>query len=390
MADRAGQQLGNYRLVRRLGSGGFAEVYLAEHIYLKKQVAVKVLHLELAQQELPNFLQEAQTIARLQHPNIISVTDFGIDDVSFLVMEYLPRGSLRDHHPYSTKVPLPTVVSYLKQVASALQYAHDTKVIHRDVKPANMLLGNNDQIILSDFGIATTAHRTVSLQTQQFTGSPHYTSPEQIAGKPRAASDQYSLAMVVYEWLCGSPAFVGEIMSVMFQQTYAPVPSLREHVPTIPPEIEQVVLKALAKDPQQRFESVQAFAQAFITVCERLLAPTINIPPQPLAPTIPARSQEKPAQQKPPVSQKTHEQWLEEGNAHYYLQQYDKAIADYTEALRLNPQYANAYYNRGNVYYVLKQYDKALADYDQALRLNPNHSDAQKWRQEAYRLLHQK
>ncbi len=289
MADRSGQHLGNYRLLRRLGSGGFAEVYLAEHIYLKRQVAVKVLHLELAQQEFPGFLQEAQVLARLKHPNIISVSDFGIEDnIPFLVMDYFPRGSLREYHPPGTTVPLPTIVSSLKQIADALQYAHDAKVIHRDVKPANMLLGSNDQIILSDFGIATVAHRTTSLQTLALSGSPHYIAPEQISGKPRPASDQYSLGMVTYEWLCGKPAFLGEPLTVMYQQTYAPVPPLREHVPTITPEMEQVVLKALAKDPQQRFESVQAFAQAFTTAFDRLLTPTVIAPPvMPLSqPTI--------------------------------------------------------------------------------------------------------
>jgi serine/threonine protein kinase len=309
MADRSGQQLGNYRLLRRLGSGSFAEVYLAEHIYLKRQIAVKVLHLELAQQEFPGFLQEAQTIARLKHPNIISVFDFGIDGVPFLVMDYLPHGSLREHHPPGTIVPLPTIVSYLKQVAEALQYAHEAKVIHRDVKPANMLISDEGRVILSDFGIATTAHRTASLQTMTLSGSPHYIAPEQIAGKPRPASDQYSLGMVIYEWLCGKPAFLGEPLAVMYQQTYAPVPRLCELIPTIIPEVEQVVLKALAKDPQQRFESVQAFAQAFTAAFEEPLAPTVIVPPQLVIPTTPAMVQKMPAQHISTVPLMTKKQW---------------------------------------------------------------------------------
>lgn len=202
MADRVGQQLGNYRLNHLLGRGGFAEVYLGEHIYLKRQVAVKVLHLQLMQQEFPSFLQEAQIIARLNHANIVPIFDFGIDGPPFLVMEYLPLGSLRDRYPLGTLVPLHMVVSRVKQIADALQYAHDAKVVHRDVKPANMLIGSNDQVILSDFGIATVAHRTTSLHTLNISGSPIYMAPEQINGKPHPASDQYALAgSVNYCWV---------------------------------------------------------------------------------------------------------------------------------------------------------------------------------------------
>src|SRR5947209_7725884 len=211
MPDLIGQQLGNYRLLQRLGSGGFAQIYLGEHIYLNRHVAVKVLHMHLVQEELEGFLQEAQTLARLDHPNIIGVTDFGISDTPFLVMEYLPDGSLRDRHRPGLPVALPTVVCYVKQIADALQYAHEAKVIHRDVKPANMLLRRNGQLALSDFGLATAAHRTASLQAaNKVVGSPAYMAPEQATGKPRPASDQYALAMVVYEWLCGKSAFHGD------------------------------------------------------------------------------------------------------------------------------------------------------------------------------------
>src|SRR5438067_2401518 len=126
MADRVGQQLGNYRLIRLLGQGGFAEVYLGEHIYLKTQVAIKLLQMQLANEDIEGFLKEARTVASLVHPHIVRVIDFGIEgETPFLVMDYAPNGTLRQRYPKGARLPLDTVVSYVKQVASALQYAHN-------------------------------------------------------------------------------------------------------------------------------------------------------------------------------------------------------------------------------------------------------------------------
>src|SRR5579859_4271051 len=126
MADRSGKQLGNYRLLRLLGTGGFAEVYLAEHIFLKAPVAIKLLHAQLGTNDMTGFLTEAQTIARLRHSHIVRVTDFGTDgDLPYLVMEYAPNGTLRQRHPRGTTLSLTAISAYVKQVADALQYAHD-------------------------------------------------------------------------------------------------------------------------------------------------------------------------------------------------------------------------------------------------------------------------
>jgi serine/threonine protein kinase len=159
MTDRVGQQLGSYRLVRLLGRGGFAEVYLGQHQRLNMQAAIKVLHTQLADAaDIQNFHREAQTIASLIHPHIVRVLDFDVKDgVPFLVMDYAPNGSLRRQHSKGVSLPLPTIVSYVKQVADALQYAHDQKLIHRDVKPENILLGWHNDVLLSDFGTATIA-----------------------------------------------------------------------------------------------------------------------------------------------------------------------------------------------------------------------------------------
>ncbi len=211
MADLTGQQLGNYRLIRLLGQGGFAEVYLGEHIHLNTQAAVKVLYTHLASEDLEKFRNEARTIARLEHPHIVRILDFGIEEnVPFLIMSYGPNGTLRQRHPKGTQVPLDTVVGYVKQLAEALQYAH----------------------------------------------------PEQLQGKPCPASDQYALGVVIYEWLSGDYPFHGFAMETAMQHMLTPPPPLHERIPTIPRVVEHVVLKALAKDPHKRFESVQAFADA--------------------------------------------------------------------------------------------------------------------------------
>src|SRR5712692_3188404 len=181
MSDRLGQQLGNYRLVTLLGQGGYAEVYLGQHVRLELQAAIKVLHAYLTGGEAEHFQQEAQTIARLAHPSIVRVFDFDVQDgMPFLVMDYAPNGSLRRRYPKGQVVPLPQIVSLVKQIAAALQYAHEQKFIHRDVKPENMLLGRQQEVLLSDFGLAALVHTSASLSTQEAVGTLSYMAPEQI------------------------------------------------------------------------------------------------------------------------------------------------------------------------------------------------------------------
>jgi serine/threonine protein kinase len=267
MTDRLGQQLGNYRLTRFLGRGGFAEVYLGEHIHLKTHAALKLLHAQLSEEDTEKFLREAQTLARLNHPHIVRVLDYAVQEgIPFLVMEYAPRGTLRTVHASKMPLPLETVVSYVQQVASALHYAHQQRLIHRDVKPENMLLTERDEVLLSDFGIALFAPQTLSVGTQEMAkpmaGTIPYMAPEQIRGEPRPASDQYALAVVVYEWLAGKKPFSGSFFEILNQHLWQPPPSLCEQVPNLSSAVEAVVLRALAKDPTQRFASVQDFAQS--------------------------------------------------------------------------------------------------------------------------------
>ncbi len=263
MAQQVHQQLGKYRIIKFLGRGGFAEVYLGEHVYLKTQAAIKVLHTHVAGTDVEMFRSEALTIAHLSHPHIIRVLDFDIEHaVPFLIMEYAPYGNLRQRHPVGTRVPPAAFLPYVRQVASALQYAHDHKLIHRDVKPENMLVGSDNKVLLSDFGTVLVSQNTLTQNTQDtVVGTLAYMAPEQIGGKARPASDQYALAVVVYEWLSGRRPFNGSYMEIVAQHLSTPPPMLDEQTLAIPHAVQQVLQRALAKDPHQRFPRVQDFAE---------------------------------------------------------------------------------------------------------------------------------
>lgn len=270
MSDRVGQQIGNYRLVKLLGKGGFAEVYLGQHVHLaSKQAAIKLLH--LLDVDVKKFQEEAETTEKLVHPHIVRLLDFAIEEgTPFLVIDFAPGGSLRSRHPKGSIVSLDTLTGYLKEIAPALQYAHDLHILHRDIKPDNVLIGRQGELLVSDFGIAVLSQtgRTSMEASYGIGGTPYYMAPEAYRGKPEKASDQYALAVVVYEWLCGSVPFSeGNFIQLGYQHAHESVPSLRERNPAIPSEVEAVIMKALSKEPKDRFASVQAFIQAFEQVC---------------------------------------------------------------------------------------------------------------------------
>lgn len=283
-SDRSGEQIGDYRLLRRLGAGSFGEVYLAEDSREPRQVALKLLKTPLTDREnLKAFLNEARSF-RLTHPCIVPLLDMGMgeQDLPFLVMEYLDGGTLRQSYPKGTRVPLEVVVRMTAQVASALQYAHDRHLIHRDVKPENMLSRADGSVLLSDFGLVTVAHASSSVNLYQlYGGTLPYMAPEQYVGQPRAASDQYALAVVVYEWLAGTRPFQGTGPEIAFQHLHAPPPSLRNQVPALPVHIEQVVFQALAKQPEERFARVQDFAEELQAASQLTVAPSSTMSPPP-------------------------------------------------------------------------------------------------------------
>jgi serine/threonine protein kinase len=293
-----GKQLGNYRILRLLGQGSFADVYLGEHIHLHTQAAIKVLQVRLVESNIQSFLNEARTIAHMVHPYIIRVLDFGVEaNTPFLVMDYAPQGTFRQRFLQGKPLPSTALFPFVKQAASALQYAHDKKLIHRDVKPENMLLGSRDEILLSDFGFAL-IQTSITRPSIETAGTASYMAPEQFQGKPQPASDQYSLGVIAYEWLTGNCPFQGSFMELASQHMMSQPPSLIQRVPGLSAQVAQVVMTALAKEPEQRFPSVRDFARALEHAClssTNHVTASLPVVPPPFLATPPGLPTDPPA-----------------------------------------------------------------------------------------------
>ncbi|MBN1201697.1 MAG: protein kinase [Anaerolineae bacterium] len=275
MTGLTGQVLGNYRIIERIGLGGMATVYKAYQASMDRYVAIKVLPRQLADDPsfIGRFEHEAQTIARLEHKHILPVYDFGeYDGYTYLVMRYVESGNLKDLTKQGP-LPLPDVVTYLSQIADALQYAHDRGVIHRDVKTSNILIGEGKQTYLMDFGIAKLAVGSTQFTgTGALLGTPAYMSPEQCSGMPvDTRSDIYSLGVVLYEMLTGAVPFEAETpVAVVLKHIQDPLPSPRLLNPSIPESVERVLLHAMAKEPESRFQSAKEMADALQNAFEAL------------------------------------------------------------------------------------------------------------------------
>ncbi|HLH62677.1 MAG TPA: serine/threonine-protein kinase [Ktedonobacteraceae bacterium] len=261
MRDWRGWMIGRYRLIRLLGRGGMGEVWLAEDGQLRRQVAMKLLPIDVANGRafLEDFEREARAAAALEHPNILQVHDFGEQQVdtntlvAYLVMPNIVGGSLRDRIlAVSGPLPPAEALSYLRQAASAIDYAHSKQVLHRDIKPANMLLQQN-WLFLADFGIAKLlSSPTFAGRTHSGAGTPEYMAPEQVQGHAVAASDIYSLAMTAYLLLTGHLPFQGDMLSVLRKQVEEEPPRPRLFNPAMPLVVEQALLWGLAKRPIDR------------------------------------------------------------------------------------------------------------------------------------------
>ncbi|HET8840921.1 MAG TPA: serine/threonine-protein kinase, partial [Ktedonobacteraceae bacterium] len=315
-----GQQIGRYRLSRLLGSGGMGEVYLAEDPRIEQQVAIKIVQGEsvyatesLGKEASDLFIREVRVIAKLDHPNILPLYDYGegeIDSVAvtYIAMPYRREGSLASWlKRQSDKPPVSDDIApfFLSQAARALQHAHEHFIIHQDVKPSNFLLRErNDSpdhpdLLLADFGIAKFSSASVNM-SMTIRGTPTYMAPEQWRGHPVFASDQYALAIMIYQILTGRAPFLGNIEQLMYAHIHhqAATPSILNS--RISPAVDAVLLKALAKEPEHRFPSLSAFDAAFneawSTTSQQTatwVLPTINFVantppiPSPTPPSVP-------------------------------------------------------------------------------------------------------
>ena len=263
MTELIGQMLGPYRIIEQIGMGGMATVYRAYQLSMDRYVAVKVLPRHLAQSSsfMGRFEQEAHTIAKLEHPYILPVHDYGEQDGNtYLVLRLVEAGTLRDLMAEQGPLSLDRIQRIVEQVGGALDYAHSEGVIHRDVKPSNVLLDSRGDCFLTDFGIARLVEGTAEFTaTGGIVGTPAYMSPEQGMGhKVDVRSDIYSLGIILYEMVTGKVPFEAETpYAVLMKHATAPLPPPRESNPDLPESVEQVILKALAKNPDDRYQQVQ-------------------------------------------------------------------------------------------------------------------------------------
>jgi len=267
MEDLTGRQFGPYQIVAPLGEGGMAAVYKAYQPAMERYVALKVLPRQLAQSEefIARFQREARLLAQLQHPHILPVFDFGqADGFSYIVMPFVQTGTLADLLK-KRRVSLPEVLRIMTQVGDALGYAHTRGLIHRDVKPSNVLVDERGNCLLTDFGLARMAEATSKLTSSgAIMGTPAYMSPEQGAGaNVDGRTDLYALGVILYEMVTGRVPYTAETpIAIVFKHIQDPLPPARNLAPDLPEELELVLLKALAKNPADRYQTAEDFIQA--------------------------------------------------------------------------------------------------------------------------------
>ncbi|MGN1379527.1 MAG: Stk1 family PASTA domain-containing Ser/Thr kinase [Bacilli bacterium] len=258
-----GQKISDrYQIIKSIGEGGMANVYLAYDTILERNVAVKVLRGDLANDEkfVRRFQREALQASSLSHPNIVEVYDVGEDSGEYyIVMEYVEGKHLKNLLKKRGKLTIPEVVDIMLQVTSGLSVAHDSYIIHRDIKPQNIMILDNGLVKLTDFGIALAMNSTQLTQTNSVMGSVHYLPPEQASGKGATLqSDIYSLGILMYELLTGKLPFRGEnAVEIALKHLKEPMPSIRKEIPDIPQSIENIILKATAKNPKNRYNDAR-------------------------------------------------------------------------------------------------------------------------------------
>jgi serine/threonine protein kinase len=258
------QHIDTYRLLHLLGQSDMSEVYMAEDSKSQKKVAVKLLYGRWEGTEAQKFLNQTAMLKALQHKQIMPILNYGIEDgIAYIVTPYTPYGNLRQRHPKGSRIDLEATIAYVKQAAEALQYIHDCGFIHRDVKPHNLLIGEQNELLLNDFGtvILASSLKSMSGKQQDFEGTAPYAAPEQLQGKPASRSDQYALGIMVYEWLTGDWPFNGSFYEITHQHLFVAPPSLKEKGIDCPANIEQVIMRALEKEPAKRYPTIKRFAE---------------------------------------------------------------------------------------------------------------------------------
>ncbi|MDN6730839.1 MAG: Stk1 family PASTA domain-containing Ser/Thr kinase [Atopostipes suicloacalis] len=259
---RKGERInGRYKIIKNIGTGGMANVYLAEDLILEREVAVKMMSVNFQEDEqnLRRFQREALSTTELDHPNIVNIYDVGEGEQPYIVMEHIDGMDLKDYIKENHPIPYQKVIDIMSQILDGIAYAHQNNVIHRDIKPHNILIFHNGHVKITDFGIALAISQNSITQTNSLLGSVQYMSPEQARGNiVTKKSDIYSLGIVLYELLTGTVPFDGEsAVSVALKHFQSDIPSLKEFDSRLPQPLENVVLKATAKEAQNRYNSVE-------------------------------------------------------------------------------------------------------------------------------------
>ena len=267
--DLTGRTLGKYKLTERLGSGGMAEVYKAFQSGIERDVAIKVMHRHLADSAdfRERFHREARAIGQLQHPNIVNVIDFDeADGDYFMVMNFLTGGTLRDYLSEKPELPLSEALTIIAKLCDALSYAHNRGMVHRDIKPANVMFSDQGRtrVLLTDFGMARLKNEAKLTVSGTLLGTPAYMPPEVVKGEPADhRADLYSLGAMLYEMVTGRTPHVADTpYGILIKQANEPLPMPSEFKPDIDPKLEAFLLKALAKDPDERFADAQEMLAA--------------------------------------------------------------------------------------------------------------------------------
>ncbi len=337
-----GKEIGGaYRITERINCGAFGCVYKAQHVFFEEDplVAIKILQgLATSEEDRQHFIQEARLLRKLKHPHILPIHNVAMqDNVLFIVMEYAEGGSLKDRLKLHKGQPLPQeeALTILKQVGEALHYAHQHNVVHRDLKPDNILFNANGDALLADFGISAILSSGTTAMGRG--GTPAYMSPEQFQGMVSSKSDQYALGCIAYELLTGHHPFDlkgASLEAAWYQHTKVTPDTPKKYNPRLSDNMAQAILTALAKDRTARYTDIPAFLAAIST-------------------------------------QKTAQQWFAEGYDLVESGKYEEALVAYDRAIALNPTFAAAYFNKGCALDALKRYEEALTAYDRAIALNP-------------------